>query len=290
MLAPSSQARRYRRVLPGVFAAGMASWAAVTWVAGQAPSAPPAFRSEDPPYRGLDANLYMRSAAEYRACCFQAFNLAAERLKAAVAAAHSTDRLAVILDLDETILDNSGFQAAQTRSNLAFDQRLWELWELHEGERVGLVPGAKEFVTAAVSLGVTPIYISSRDRTYHEQTKQVLARLQLPLSDDRWLMLADATTGSDKTSRRTAAEKEFSVVLLIGDNLRDFDEAFRFSSTLVAAGKRNEAIDARAVAVDRRRAEFGDRFIILPNPAYGEWNKVLGHGLADLDLLAPAKP
>jgi 5'-nucleotidase (lipoprotein e(P4) family) len=268
----------------------MASWAAVTWVAGQAPSAPPAFRSEDPPYRGLDANLYMRSAAEYRACCFQAFNLAVERLKSAVAAARSTDRLAVILDLDETILDNSGFQATQTRSNLAFDQRLWELWELHEGERVGLVPGAKEFVTTAVSLGVTPIYISSRDRTYHEQTKQVLARLQLPLSDDRWLMLADATTGSDKTSRRTAAEQEFTVVLLIGDNLRDFDEAFRFSSTLVTAGKRNEAIDARAVAVDQRRAEFGDRFIILPNPAYGEWNKVLGHGLADLDLLAPARP
>jgi len=289
-MGPSSRVRRCPVNLSGMFAAVIAAGAGVTWVAGQGPSAPPAFRSEEPSYRGLDANLYMRSAAEYRACCFQAFNLAVERLKAAAAAVRSPDRLAVILDLDETILDNGGFQAVQTRSNLAYDQRLWELWEQHEGERIGLVPGAREFVTAAVDLGVTPIYISNRDRTYHEQTKQVLHRLELPLNDDRWLMLADATTGSDKTSRRAAAEKEFRVVLLIGDNLRDFDETFRFSSTLVVAGKREEAIDARRRAVDRRRADFGDRFIILPNPAYGEWNKVLGHGLADLDLLAPPRP
>ena len=70
----------------------------------------------------------MQSAAEYRACCYQASNLALFRLKEAVAK-KPEGKLAVVADLDETILDNAGFQAMQLRSNLAYDQRLWEIWE-----------------------------------------------------------------------------------------------------------------------------------------------------------------
>jgi len=276
-------------ILLGASVAIATAFIAGRWVGAQVPSAPPAFKAEEPPYRGLDANLYMRTAAEYRACCLQAFNIATERLTDEVEKL-SGRRAAVILDLDETVLDNSGFQAAQTRSNLAYDQRLWDLWEASDGDRVALIPGAKEFIDTVERLGVTPIYISNRNARYFEETKRVLARLQLPLKDESCLKLADARTGSDKTSRRAEVEMKFSVVLLIGDNLRDFDETFRCDGDLVKTGKFDDVIDARFREVEKRREDLGRRFIILPNPAYGEWNRVLGHGFADLDRLAPVMP
>src|SRR3954466_13712198 len=86
-----------------------------------APQAPVAIKLEDPPHRGLDASLYMQTAAEYRACCYQAYHLAALRLRNAAAARKPGEKLAVVMDLDETVLDNAGFQAMQLRSLIAFD-------------------------------------------------------------------------------------------------------------------------------------------------------------------------
>src|SRR5689334_18057736 len=84
------------------------------------------FKVESPPFRALDANLYMQISAEYRACCYQAYNLATIRLKERHAALKDNGKKpAVILDLDETVLDNAGFQAMLLRSGLAYDQRLW---------------------------------------------------------------------------------------------------------------------------------------------------------------------
>lgn len=85
------------------------------WVYGQdapPPLAPSAYKAEELANRGLDANLYMETSAEYRACCYQAYNLALFRLKAAMAQAKSGN-FAVVMDLDETAVDNSGFQAMQ---------------------------------------------------------------------------------------------------------------------------------------------------------------------------------
>ena len=267
--------------LAGAFRAG-------GWVAGQAPvpSAPAAFKPEDPPYRGLDANLYMQTSAEYRAACYQAYNLAMLRLKEALAK-KPAGKPAVVMDLDETVVDNAGFQAQQLRSNLAYDQRLWDLWEENDGARVGLVPGAKEFILGAREQGVTVAYISNRGHKYHAQTKKVLERLGVPAESDELLKLATDT--SNKTKRRQEVEAAYTVLMLVGDNLRDFDEEF---VTPKLEGRTPEelekAIRARKEAVDRRRAVWGDRYIVLPNPAYGEWTKPLSGGKADLDRLAPA--
>ena len=108
-----------------------------------APQAPAAFLPELPTYRGLDANLYMQTSAEYRACCYQAYNLATRRLKERFEELKDGGKkLAVVMDLDETVLDNAGFQAMQLRSGLAFDLRLWDIWEEKHGDMVALVPGA----------------------------------------------------------------------------------------------------------------------------------------------------
>lgn len=241
------------------------------------PTAPPPFPREDPPYRALDATLYMQSAAEYRACCLQAYTLAAVRLREKVKArAGGGKPPAVVLDLDETVLDNAGFQAQLIRSGLAYDQRLWERWEERNAANVGLIPGARDFLMTVNELGVTAVYISNRDDKTRAGTRAALERLEIAVPDDRLLL---ATTTSDKTARRAAVADRFDVLLLIGDNLRDFDEAFKYDPAKGPAG--------RKAAVDAARGKFGTDWVILPNPAYGEWTRPLGKGVADLDQLVP---
>ena len=250
--------------------------------------APP--RTEDPSDRGVDANLYMQTSAEYRAACYQAYNVATARLAPALAAARATNpgaRPAVIMDLDETVLDNAGYQSAQIRRNLAFDQRSWDRWEEHFPDEVRLIPGAREFIVAAESLGYTVVHVSNRKEKYRAQARRVLDRLGIPVKDDHQLRLS--TTTSDKTDRRAEVERDYAVLLLVGDNLRDFDEQFR-AATL--SEKTPEAVEAairgRKERVDATRAAWGDRWVIIPNPAYGEWTRPLGMGRADLDRLAPS--
>jgi 5'-nucleotidase (lipoprotein e(P4) family) len=246
--------------------------------------APVAFKSEDPGLRGLDANLYMQTSAEYRACCYQAFNLASARLREALV--NKPDKPAVVLDLDETVLDNSGFQASQLRSNLAYDPRLWDIWEERYGANLLLIPGAKDFIAEAKKLGVTVVFISNRNERNRAALKISLDRLGLAITDEKQLLLA--TNISDKTPRRQIVEKDFQVLLYIGDNLRDFAETFRTRDIKDRTpDELEQAILERKNTVDVERQKFGTKWIILPNPAYGEWMKPLGQGRADLDRLVP---
>lgn len=243
---------------------------------GQAP--------ENLPHRGLDSNLYLQTAAEYRACCLQAYNLAEEQLKQVKDAAKTEKPLAVVLDLDETVFDNGVYQTLQLRAGSGFDPHTWEAWEEKSSDQIELVPGAKRFLEAAVKLGVTPVYISNRNTKYLKTVTTAFVRLGLPPAVDTQFLLADKT--SDKTDRRKDTEKVYHVVLYIGDNLRDFDDAYRFPKLddLSGAGL-DAAIKARKDRVDADRAAWGSKWIILPNPAYGEWQKPLGRGRDDLDRL-----
>lgn len=270
------------------------AFAASGWVFGQdspAPIAPPAYKAEEPANRGLDANLFMETAAEYRACCYQAYNLALFRLKEALAK-QKTGKFAVVMDLDETAVDNSGFQAMQLRSGLAYDQRLWDAWEEQGFDKVGLIPGAKEFILEARKLGVALVYISNRNEKFRKQTKRALIRLEIAAEDDSDSLLKLSTGPSDKTARRQEAEREYTVLLYIGDNLRDFDDALRCSKIeeKTPPEELERAIKARKEAVDKQKAIFGEKWIILPNPAYGEWTVPLGRGGKDYDRLVPTGP
>ena len=276
----------------------LAGFALGVWVASgppaaaqlpEGPTAPPTFKRDDPENRALDANLYMQSSAEYRACCLQAYNLAAVRLKQEVKGLKEGEKPAVVMDLDETVLDNGGFQAMQIRSGLAYDQRLWDAWEEKGGDQVGLVPGAKDFIQKAGKLGVAVVYISNRNDKFRAQAKATLARLGLPAAGDDLLKLFTKTT--DKTQRRAEAEKAYRVLLYVGDNLRDFDEEFRFGDLSKLEGAElDKAIRARRDKVDARAADWGGKWVVLPNPAYGEWTKPLGRSKADFDRLVPAAP
>lgn len=252
------------------------------------PIAPKPFASDVPAYRALDANLYMQTSAEYHACCLQAYRMASMLLKDATAQSGSRPR-AVVLDLDETVIDNAGFQSTQLRSNLSFDDRLWAIWEQTGFDKLGLIPGATEFIADAKAKGVTVVYISNRSEKFREQTKKGLERLGLGITAEDQLLLA--TTTSDKTARRKQVEDAYEVFLYVGDNLRDFDDSFR-SPKLPAdptAADLDAAVTARKQTLQQHREQIGSKWIILPNPAYGEWTKPLGRGLNDLDRLAPVE-
>jgi 5'-nucleotidase (lipoprotein e(P4) family) len=277
----------------GLFLAALAgAFLGGQWVTAQAPlplQLPMLAKTEAPPYRGLDAALYMQTSAEYRACCLQAYNLATLRLKEAMAA-KPAGTTAVVLDLDETVFDNGAFQTNQLRTNAAYDQVMWDQWEETKWEQIGLIPGAKEFLLEADKLGVALAYITNRNDKFREATTKAIAKLGIPFGAKDILLLSKET--SDKTARRAEVEKKHTVLLYVGDNLRDFDDAFRFAKfdDKSTPADRDSRIAARKMLVDKSKDVWGSKWIILPNPCYGEWTKPLGFGLADLDRLLPPPP
>jgi 5'-nucleotidase (lipoprotein e(P4) family) len=242
----------------------------------------PSGTAEKVPFRGLDASLYMLTSAEYRAACHQCFRWAEmivqlkQQLRRAEADSTNSKPLAVVMDLDETILDNGWFQSQQIRDQVAFDMQRWSTWEEKGAEKVRVIPGAVAFIKKMREIGVAPVFISNRNSKALKQTLETLERFEIGVPENQ-VLLADDQTGSDKTSRRAKVLQMFDVVLYLGDNLRDFDERFKFN----AAG----GIEGRNQVVDELSSKFGIEWIILPNPSYGEWTKAFRNDVGDVDLL-----
>jgi 5'-nucleotidase (lipoprotein e(P4) family) len=245
-----------------------------------------------PPNRNLDASLYAQTATESRACYYQAYNLAIARLKEGIAKPPLGKPLAVVMDLDETVFDNSRFRSTLVRNGLDYDDRLWDRWQERGFDKVGLMPGAKSFIDEANNNGVAVIFVSNRDEKYRAQTKKIFERLGIPIIDDTRLKLKKSETDSDdKTSRFNEAERDYTVLLYVGDSLRDFTDIFRFNIPSNATGDDlDRLISARKQLVDESSATFGQKWIILPNPVYGEWIAPLERGYDDVNRLNPAVP
>ncbi|WP_165231056.1 5'-nucleotidase, lipoprotein e(P4) family [Aquisphaera insulae] len=261
----------------------------------EVPRAMETYFATKPIYRGLDANLFVQTSAEYRACCYQAYNLAK-----AVLAERIRDRApggkppAVVLDLDETVFDNSGFQAMLVRSGLTFDIRLWRTWQNSVKGRLVTVPGAVDFIQAARAAGVEVFYVGNTKEEHRATVKQSLQDFGIPAADDDHLRLrADGEPNpDDKTSRRKWIADRFDILVIVGDNLRDFDETFAFSSPITPKDSPQKAtglIRERKDKVDARRNFFGSLYIMLPNPTYGEWMRPMVFGEHDEDMLAETR-
>ena len=260
------------------------------------PKAVETYFSTVPADRGLDSNLFVQTSAEYRACCYQAFRQASGALDEGIRARKPGDRPpAVVLDLDETVFDNAGFQAMLVRSGLTYDRRLWRDWQRNLAGRLALVPGARDFIRRAKAAGVAVAYVGNTRDEHREGVKAALAGFEIPVEADDLLLLRveGVPDPDDKTARRASVTSRYDVLVLVGDNLRDFDDAFAFKpapNLKTPPEDLDAAILARKRAVDDRRDEFGRRFILLPNPVYGEWMKPLNRGEHDEDRLVTPKP
>jgi 5'-nucleotidase (lipoprotein e(P4) family) len=226
------------------------------------------------------AVLFQQVAAEYRALCYQAFNIAALRLQQIPKRQFRKGRLAIVTDLDETILDNSYSDAQLIKDNKPFNVPDWKKW-LSRSAATG-VPGAVAFLQAAAAKGVTIFYISNRDTGDRMTTLANLQKLQLPNADTAHMLFARLNESS-KEGRRQQVAAQYNIVLLMGDNLNDFMNIFE-----------GKTIADRFAETDKMQEEWGKKFIVLPNASYGEWENAVydyRHGLtpAEKEALRRAK-
>jgi 5'-nucleotidase (lipoprotein e(P4) family) len=207
----------------------------------------------------LFASFFQQQAAEYKALCFQAYNVAQYRLHAGLAQGGSKPK-AIITDIDETVLDNSAYDIHQTLQGKDYEAQSWNEWT-SRGE-ADTVPGAPTFLKYAASNGVRIFYITNRDEKERAGTLANLKKFNLPDADNEHLIMRQSI--SSKEQRRQEVMKTHDVVLLIGDNLADFSDLFD-----------KKPMEERNETTRRMAKEFGSRFIILPNPVYGDWETAL---------------
>jgi 5'-nucleotidase (lipoprotein e(P4) family) len=212
------------------------------------------------------ALLWTQSSAEFRALAYQTFVLARLRLDQDLLRHRSRrgarSRAAVIVDADETVLDNSRFQAELVLRGLPYEPSGWLAW--CERAEAGAVPGAVDFLKYASQRGVRVFYITNRRQAEKAGTVSNLKKLDFPDVSEETVMIREDGTTSSKETRRQKVAQRYRIALLVGDNLNDFNDDF--------SGK---SIAERAAQVDRERAEFGMRFIVVPNPMYGDWESAV---------------
>lgn len=203
-------------------------------------------------------SLFQQQSAEYRALCIQAYNMAAMQIDRYVATSNKPK--AIITDIDETILDNSPYAVHQGLQGKDYEVPSWYEWT---GKAMAdTMAGAANLLKFAQSKGIEIFYVTNRDGVEREATLKNLQKFNLPNADDKHLILREGT--SSKEARRQKIAETHEIVLLMGDNLADFSYLFDKKTP----GERQKNTDISA-------ASFGTRFIVFPNPSYGDWEGAL---------------
>ncbi|OOG65484.1 acid phosphatase [Rhodanobacter sp. B04] len=174
---------------------------------------------------------------------------------------------AVILDIDETVLDNSPYQARLVKSGGEFNEADWAAW--CKEERARALPGAVEFTQFAARHGVAVIYISNRAKDLDEATVANLRKAGFPVNGpDAFLGLGTVVdgceqAGTEKGCRRQLVARHYRVLMQFGDQVGDFVDVLGNND----AGRRKAVADYLAWV--------GTRWFVLPNPTYGAWEPAL---------------
>ncbi len=206
------------------------------------------------------AVLWTQTAAEVRALRFQAFKLARLVFDRDLRANRRSRRRAVVVDVDETVLDNSRYQAGLILNRQPFTEATWTEW-CNRAE-ADAIPGAVEFLRYAASRGARIFYVTNRRETVKEATIRNLKQKGFPDISEQTVMTR--TDVSSKEPRREQIRRRYRIVLFAGDNLADFSDIF--------GGRTPEE---RASAADGARNKFGAQFIVLPNAMYGDWESAV---------------
>lgn len=230
-------------------------------------------------HNDLDAVAYYQGAAEVSALYYQAFALAQMRLVAEVArrraAGQAENSLYVISDCDETLLDNSEYNAWLMATGRDYHDTTWSQW--CQARQARATPGAVDFAKFVVEHGATLVYVSSRLEVDREATADNLRALGFPLEragldpDDTLLFLTNMLMNQEKSKKKQQFAhlvKRFGSVplLQLGDNLSDH-EAERYSYKVPA--------EDRKASAQRDALRWGDDWIVFPNPIYGAWRSSL---------------
>lgn len=256
---------------------------ALTISLNEAIAAPPLVGREQ-----VNGTLWMQRAAEYRIAAEQVYRLATERLPSVAASPGSaaleqmdmpqttlaTLPTAIVVDLDETVLDNSFYQARRAIAGAEYDELSWQAWMSEASSPA--IPGAVDYLREASRAGHRIFYVTNRlcqpsptlpndPCPAKRWTQKNLQALGLPNADEESALIVRGERSewqsSDKTARRTWIAARYRIVALVGDDLRDF-------------------VDRRTYAAreSELRTLFGSRWFLLPNPMYGSWERALVDG------------
>ncbi len=243
-------------------------------------------------HNDLDAIVYYQGAAEVAALYYQAFALAEMRLVAEVARRHQAGQpensLYVVSDCDETLLDNSEYNAWLMETGRDYHDTTWSQW--CQARRARATPGAVEFCKFVVEHGASMIYVSSRYEADRQATADNMRALGFPLeragtdAGDTQLFLTNMILNGEKSKKKQQFAyliERFSAapLLQLGDNLSDH-EAERYSYKVEASRRKASAEQ------DGRR--WGQDWIVFPNPIYGAWRSSLKR--SDEDPAAAYQP
>lgn len=211
------------------------------------------------PHGPLWGAMWQQRSAEYKALCFQAFYTAQFRLDQLLKQKYKRP-VAIVTDIDETVLDNSPYYVKQALKGALYSDSSWMEWTaLNDCDTV---PGALAFLKYASQRGVKIFYITNRLEAERKVTLDNLKKWGFPDATDPHITLKKEV--SSKDSRRKEVAKDHEILLLLGDNLGDFATFFD-----------KQTYERRDSLVVNEAANFGSRFIVLPNPMYGDWEEVL---------------
>lgn len=250
-----------------------------------APSRPAAPETEaavaTPAHDNLNATLWMQTAAEYEAAVRGVYASARRSLDLALED-HSWNALpqgefatgfeakpaAIIVDADETFIDNSAYQARGVIEERGYTRESWLAWVKAEAARA--LPGAVEFARYADSRGVTIFYVTNRDAPDElAATVANLRKLGFPVAADasNVMLRGDARAPAhEKGERRRLIDRDYRVVLMLGDNLGDFLDGI------------NTDAATRQTLMAPYADWWGVRWFMLPNPSYGSWQNAVLRG------------
>ncbi len=243
----------------------------------------PNVASEEQVHPTLQATLWVQNAVEFDALTSMAYQTASGKIQDALSDKSWSAELtqigreieslppAIILDIDETVLDNSPFQARMIAKNSGYDPVDWEKWVLEAS--ADAISGAVELTNNAAEAGITVIYLSNRDANTEEATRKNLEALGFPISQETDVVLLKGEQEnwtSSKVNRRLMVASNYRILMLFGDDFNDFLPAKNMS------GKERDAL------LEKHRDMFGTKWFIMPNPVYGSWT-----GTTDEPILKP---
>lgn len=172
--------------------------------------------------------------------------------------------LAVVLDVDETAIQNLGYEYDEAVKGRSYDSEIWRRWERTGADKVSPIPGAVTALRQMRAAGVTVVFNSNRKAENAAQTRAAIegAGLGPAVHRDTLYLAGDDATGSDKDGRRAMIAERFCVVALAGDQMGDFTDLLNARSLSVP--ERRRAATSGALA-----ATWGNGWFLLPNPVYG---------------------
>ncbi len=250
----------------------MVRWAAL---AVACMMAGPAAAEPVPPRDGLNAVLWMQTSAEYKAATIGAFAAARVALAAALADPDWTAAPeqgagfrdlppAVILDVDDTVLDTGPYQAWLVATGAEYGAESFSDWVEERGAEA--VPGAVEYLAFLRERGIVAVFVSNRAARLEEATRDALAAIgaTFPKDADTVMLKRERKEWTVlKGSRRAEAAKRYRILQVMGDNLGDFVDEI------------GGTVPERAQAVLKRADFWGSKWVMLPNPVYGSWEAAL---------------